>query len=26
MRNHYAQSIMIGSTAAMTSAVCARGI
>ena len=26
MRNHYAQSLMVGSTAVMTSAVCARGI
>ena len=26
MRNHYAQIIMVGSIAAMTSAVCARGI
>jgi len=26
MRNHYAQSVMVGNTAAMTPVVCARGI
>ena len=26
MRNHYAQSVMVGNTAAMTPAVCALGI
>jgi len=26
MRNHYAQSVMVGNIAGMTSAVCAQGI